>query len=75
MLFLGETTQYKTLLGTFGFRYVWRYCGMRGIVAMLMLVLAHISVWAQSNEDIETILEVLGVMNIEEADGEEVERL
>jgi hypothetical protein len=48
---------------------------MRGIVAMLMLVLAHISVWAQSNEDIETILEVLGVMNIEEADGEEVERL
>ena len=42
---------------------------------MVMFALIPVFIWAQSGEEIEAILQVLGVMHIEEADGDEVERL
>ena len=48
---------------------------MRRIVLVVMLTLVQAFVWAQSSEELEAILEVLGVMHVEDADGDEVERL
>ena len=42
---------------------------------MVMFALIPVFIWAQSGEEIEAILQMLGVMHIEEADGDEVERL
>ena len=49
--------------------------GMRGFVFILMFSVASLSAMGQLREDADAIVQVLGVQQIEDADGDEAERL